>query len=493
MRWLLSSLLVYVAISSEQQVAPAPAPPLLTPSQAKFIADAQVAAAQASQDAEKELLEAFNSPRFRLQLLAQGRGALGLVFKPASELLEMLKDALHSLEFLFSFGLDPQSAKLHPGQPAWSLKGIDDFGHIPTLWELKVAGEAKALPPAQWKLVDAEETGLYHQPEFAKPADPNMTEAANRPSYISGNLVKFDAGIWEFGVFAPVYRQSALKERAVVASQDGGAWETVCNASAAKMNVGFRIFKYIMPCNAIFAGGPKPNMIFGTVDHLLHTFRSSTKIFGIMGEDLARRTYQLLSPDATMHPLEDNMYMEAVFFGPARTEDLKLFVASFPDVYGTPQADELRAFCKRHGLPLAWAMGGGKMRRDLDKRHHFMWLPYEPLVHWQASGDRLLDVSSWDVVNAQAPPGAAAKWAAVDAEAKKVRPLGTEHLDHKNFASWWSKLKEAGGTVHQLRGKDCATKVDLCFGTSGDTNTAGQCLCRQFPGSAAPEPEALVI
>jgi hypothetical protein len=471
---------------------------LLTPWQKRFIAEAQQPAVDASRRAESELLKAFDSVQFRLQLLLQGRHSLPLVFKSSSALLADLKDALNSAEFLFSFGLDAASAKLHPGQPDWDLAGIEKHGHIPTLWELKVDGKAGSLPPAQWKLVDAEETGLYRLPSFSHPADPNATEAAERPSYVSGNLAKFDAGIWEYGVYAPVYRQSALRDRAVVAGLDGGGWETVCNSSASTMNKLFRYLKYVVNCDAIHAGGEK-QVIFGTIDHLVHSFYSNTRTFNVFGETLARRMYQLLAPGATMHPLEDNMYLEAVFFGPARMQDLKLFIASFPDVFGTPEADALRDFCKRHGLPLAWALGGGKLRKDLDMSHHAMWFPDEPIVHWPVGGDRLLDATSWSTINLEAPSGCADKWASVEAEAKKFRQDPANSLDAPTFASWWQSLKPAGGVVRQLKGKDCAGKLDLCFGTSGDKEHAGQCLCRQMDGAAATEqhsaaaPQAVIV
>jgi len=423
-----------------------------------------------------------------MELALQGMEAKPLLFKSAAELLEDLKDALHSLEFLFSFGLDAASAALHPGQPDWDLAGIDHHGHIPTLWELKVDGKAKALPEAQWQLVDAEETGLYRQPLFAKAADPNMTEAALRPSYVSGNLAHLDAGIWEFGVYAPVYRQSVLKERAVVTGVDGGGWTTVCNSSSGSMNRVFKWLKYAVDCDAIYAGGnaSKGEVVFGTMDNLLHSFYANTKTFGVFGETLARRMYQFMIPGASMHPLEDNMYLEAVLFGPARMQDMKLFVASFPDVFGTPEADELREFCKRHGVPLAWAFGGGKLRKEMDMSgslsHRVMWLPHEPFVEWPVNGERLLDPSSWVATHSQAPAGISSVWASIEAEAKKIReenPSGLEGAPY--FTSWWTSLKASGGVVRQLKGKDCASQLDLCFGTSA----SGECVCRQDPDTVS--------
>lgn len=466
--------------------------PLLTPEQVKFLTDAQATAVEASKNTEAELLKEFDSLSFRLGLLAEGRGGLSLAFKSALELLAELKSALNSLEWVFSFGYDAESAKLHPGQPAWSLQTIDEFGHIPTLWELKVDGKAAALPEAQWKLVDAEETGLYRQRNFAKHADPNMTEAALRPSYVSGNLAHLDAGIWEYGFYAPMYRQSALKARSVVAGLDGGGWSSVCNASASNMGKRFRWVKYFVPCEAIFAGGDK-KVNFGTVDHLLHSFHANTRTFSIMGETLARRMYQLLAPRASMHPLEDNMYLEAVFLGPARMQDMKLFVASFPDLIGTSDLDRVREFCKRHRLPLAWALGSGKLRKDVDTSHAKYWFPYEPFVHWNVNGDRLLDPSSWDSVNAEEPSASKFLWAQVEAQAKEAREEDPKFHNFRTISSWWKTLTTGGGAVRGLRGKHCLDALDLCFGTSGDDHTEGNCLCRVMPSVASHKTQPMLV
>jgi len=445
--------------------------PLLTDFQAQLLKDSQAPAVEASQKAEEELLKEFRSPFFR-----------------AKELLEDLRAALHSSEFLFGFGLDAASAKLHPGQPDWNIAGIDEYGHIPTLWELKVDGKADALPLSQWKLVDDEETGLYRQQPFIKHATPTKTEAALRPGYVSGNLVRFDAGIFEYGVNAPVWRQSAMKERALVIGLDGGGWETVCN-STSNMNKAFRLLKRFVSCKAMLAGG-KDEVIFATMDHLMHAFVANTKTMGIFGEGLARRMYQLLVPGATMHPLENSMYLEAAFFGPARMQDMKLWVASFPDIFGTPDGDALVEFCKRHRLPLAWALGGAQLRKDLDKSHILDWLPDEPFVHWPVNGDRLLDPSSWAFVGVKVP-GVAAAWASVDATVRKVRKEKTADISSSTLTSWWKTLKSAGGVVQGLRGRDCADQVDLCFGTSGDVRTSGQCLCRADP-EAPPSTQMIV-
>jgi hypothetical protein len=289
-----------------------------------------------------------------------------------------------------------------------------------------------------------------------------------------------------------MYRQSALKERAVVAGLDGGGWSTVCNASASSMGKAFRWVKNFVPCDAIFAGGNK-QVIFGTIDHLLHTFHANTRTFSIMGETLARRMYQLLVPKATMHPLEDNMYLEAVFFGPARMQDLKLFVASFPDLFGTSDADTVREFCKRHGLPLAWALGSGKLRKDVDKTHTSIWLPYEPFVHWHVNGDRLLDPSCWDSVNAEAPPASQLQWASVEAQAKEARKDNPKNLNFRTISSWWKALTPAGGAVRGLRGKHCLDELDLCFGTSGDANTEGKCLCRVMSNVTSGKPPPVLV
>lgn len=465
-------------------------PALLTDWQKQFLADAQAPAAAASKLAEQFLLQEMRTPAFRAQLLMQGWGSWKIAFKSAEELLEDIRASLHSSEFVFSFGLDKASAKLHPGQPDWSIKSIDEFGHIPTLWELKVDGKAPSIPQAQWELVDAEETGLYRQQNFKKPADPTMEEAALRPGYVSGNLVRFDGGIFQYGVYAPVYRQSVLKERSVVIGHDGGGWESVCNKTASKLNNHWwaPAVKYIAPCDGIFAGGEKGKVTFATMDNLMHAFYANTRVFKIFGEGLARRVYQMLVPGAKMHLLEDNMYLEAALFGPARAEDLKVMVASFPNIFGTQDADDLRDFCKRHKLPLAWALDGGSMRETFAQDHPLKWLPDSPFAHWEVNGDRLLDPSSWEFVNIDAPSGVDAAWSEVEKKvraARKVVSNGKPALSSSSLGKWWSNLKVAGGTVHGLNGGDCADDIDLCFGISGDAK--GTCICREMNSTGLPK------
>jgi len=216
---------------------------------------------------------------------------------------------------------------------------------------------------------------------------------------------------------------------------------------------------------------------------------------------LARRMYQLLVPGATLHPLENNMYLEAAMLGPARMIDMKLFVASFADLFGTPDADKVRDFCKRHKLPLAWAMGPGKMRKDLElKTHKLLWFPFEPFLEWPVNGDRLLDVTSWDFVeNGKVPAEAADLWASIEAAAMTERAgsAGGQQLKASSFANWWTSLKPGGGVIHGLTGKSCLNQLDLCFGTSGDAAregapSGGQCLCRKLPSPAVEAGTSLV-
>merc|ERR1719446_1847170 len=104
--------------------------------------------------------------------------------------------------------------------------------------------------------------------------------------------------------------------------------------------------------------------IVGTLDNQVHTLLKNTEYFDkvggayserfLLGRDasyLSRLMYQLLLPEAKATPFETLLYTEAGLLGPLRPEDMKMIVASFSGVYGTPQADILREFCTKHQVP----------------------------------------------------------------------------------------------------------------------------------------------
>jgi len=66
---------------------------------------------------------------------------------------------------------------------------------------------------------------------------------------------------------------------------------------------------------------------------------------------------QFLSPTASVRPIEGNMYTEQILFGPLRPSDLKLLVGNFPGLFGSAEGEALRSFCRKHKVPLAWALG----------------------------------------------------------------------------------------------------------------------------------------
>merc|ERR1712039_985939 len=119
---------------------------------------------------------------------------------------------------------------------------------------------------------------------------------------------------------------------------------------------------------------------------------------------------------------------------------------------------------------------GGKLRKDIDMSHKLIWAPYEPFVHWNVNGNRLLDPSSWVSVSGGAP--ADSNWEAIELEAKNARRQHPAGITHSTITSWWNALYAKGGIIRGLRGRDCKDLLDLCFGTSGDKRSAGRCLCR---------------
>merc|ERR1719353_540693 len=119
------------------------------------------------------------------------------------------------------------------------------------------------------------------------------------------------------------------------------------------------------------------------------------------------------------------MYTEGILFGANRMADWKLLVGSFPGLFGTREGQELREFCKRHGVPLAWGLGCGRMWPDEETKKHLL-VPYEPWYFWTAGQARLLDpVAGWPNTNVTGLRDADDTWDAVWTEVESSRSEDT--------------------------------------------------------------------
>lgn len=471
-------ILVFSGVSSTFALTGSPP---LTPEQQRFIEDARSEAVNSSLRAEGEFLELFQRPEFRWAFRLEGAGNLAAL--PPSALLEMLKANLASLEYTNNFGLDARSRRLHPGREAMDFTTIDRYGHVPQIWEMRADGLPLVanVSQKQWAISDAAETGLYGFPAMADLAHPTAEEARQRPQYLAGNLRRSSVGLQRYGAYAAVMRNDVVRERALLLGADSGGWTNVCNKSVAPIKPSSRdwLHKAAAPCDPIMARGERHRPILGVVGHQLHTILANANTFERTGGGLSRLLYQLLTPGAGVRPLEENMYTEGALVGPLRPEDMKLLVASFPDVFGSSSGQDVRNFCKRHGVPLAWGLGPARMWPQEDELPGLL-LPWEPFYFWEAGGTRIVDLEAgWLATNITQPPvDMAGEWERVWGEVLAARNA-TSEPGREAWQGWWKRLVDATGSVPPLRAGDCDS-ADLCFGTL----KGGDCVCRRTTAKA---------
>jgi len=470
----------------------------LTAGQIQVLREAHDEAVSSSRTAELELLSEFKSETFLARLASQGagRGHRLSLFSP-DELLSQVKQALLALEYSHNFGLDAESLKLHPGEDAMNLATIDAFnGRVPTMWDLRSAGSklVENVSDEEWKILDASETGLYHLPDFANPDSPTAAEMAERPGYLAGNLRRIDISADRYGAIDVLVRGDVVMKRGVFVPSDTGGWETNCNKSLKPARnsswITRMLEKVAAPCD------PVRKASLGVLEHQLHTFLANSQTFGRVGGDLARSVYQLLEDEADVRPLEINMYTEVGLMGPLRVQDMKALVGSFPGLFGTKEGEQLRSFCLKHQIPLAWGLGGARTRVQEEARK-IAWLPWEPVEFWPAGHARLLDpTAGWLATNASFKPDSSGQeaWQKVWEEVRAARGDGQKAPQKDEFQKWWDRLSLADMPVLPLKGSDCYS-ADLCFGTvAAKSSKARDCVCRLTPPEeAATSSQALFV
>jgi hypothetical protein len=465
----------------------------ISPKQAVYLAEVSGKAVEASLEGEKQLIEAFGKPQFRAGLLEHG--AVRLASHSSEKLLEMVKTALASMEYTSNFGISDEYRQAHPGEPEMNFSVIDEFGHIPTMWELRAVNSSlvNGTPDKEWTVMESAETGLYKMPISSKPLPigPNLTEARERPQYLAGNIHSRAAvGVPRYGVYAALVRNDVVRDRAVILPSDSGGYEDGCNMSIPAVSKWMHLGARIMArCNAVVKDDKR--IPLGTAVNQMHIILANTQLFGKVGGFLSRLVFELLAHSANVHSIETLMYTEAGLLGPLRPQDMKLMVASFPSVFGTPDAIILRNFCERHRIPLAWALNGGESwdEQQIQASTLIQWMPFSPFTR-SVGHARMLDPASWHWTNATAPTIATRIWEAIEREVIAIRTENaasnsgsSKKLASAQFKGWWTALEVAGGSVEPLRAAECES-ADLCFGTYKTRAGKRDCVCRLAPSSA---------
>uniref|UniRef100_A0A7S4S9X4 Uncharacterized protein n=1 Tax=Alexandrium monilatum TaxID=311494 RepID=A0A7S4S9X4_9DINO len=454
---------------------------VLTPAQRRLVAEVRAEAAEASHKAEAQLLGIMGSAGFGLRLRLLGSQELAKL--SPQELLERLRANLDVMEWTNNFGLDAVSRRLNPGNEAMDLDQIELFGHVPTEWELKVNHSrlVENMSHLEWGVLDAAETGLYRLPAFGKPGSPTAEEMVTRPKYLAGNLRRLDTSLEMYGAYAAVIRNDVVRDRAVLLGTDSGGWVSTCNTSVKPVRAPNWLERLAAPCTPVSLAP------LGVTESQMHTVLANTQTFHEIGGSLPALLHQFLTPVAKVRPIEARFYMEGALLGPIRPVDIKLLVGSFPGLFGTPEGLKLRAFCKRHGVPLAWGFSAGRVWAD-EGRNDLLLLPFEPFEKWTAGAARLMDpAAGWSATNVTSPTKADSAWEDVWAEAAAARQkksTGAYGPKKAAFERWWAALVEVSAPVLPLRAADCAS-ADLCFGTYAHPGGRKECVCRASGGDSA--------
>jgi hypothetical protein len=361
---------------------------------------------------------------------------------------------------------------------------IDKLGYIPNMWELKamnsplVAGTSRR----QWNIMESAERALYKFPISSPWISPNITEAAERPHYIGGNLRRIDAGLPRYGPFSAVVRNDVIRNRAVLLAGDSGGWENGCNASLTPVHKWWWYSRY--NCEAMSEAS-----IVGTLDNQVHTLLKNTEYFDkvggayserfLLGKDasyLSRLMYQLLLPEAKATPFETLLYTEAGLLGPLRPEDMKMIVANFPAIYGTEQAKAVQEFCAKHHIPLAWALNDGKTGTESNEAP--VQLGPDTKATLDVGATRLLDPTSRLTTNVSFVQDTTGEqvWKHVHTQMATSRSSGKK-LQPSDFMGWWKQLSSFGLPLQPLQHGDCEN-ADQCIGTLSVANGVNQCICQ---------------
>lgn len=341
-------------------------------------------------------------------------------------------------------------------------------------WELG-ALNLTALSP-YWRTMDAGETGCMGYPEFAQVGPPDFKAATDRPVYGALNVFRISGGNPLFGSVATVFRGDFVGEQITVTPTHSGLWEMHCNSTRPDQKSG--------DCAA---APPDARGTLTTPAHLLlHNWRywNGTQADPSVGaayveDNAARMTVRLLGANynALLNLTLSEVRYQYPEANPALTltypGSVRLQIASFDQLFGTPEGESLRNWCAAQGWVLAWAP-------DQLYGYH-----KEPPGALYPSKERLLDPAALAVATmvkgVVIPPAATAsfdkRWS--DVNATRAKGMAPQEL-HEFLNGQWLQLWDAASPSLAAEPATVAACPNVQHGASscaGVLSSSRRCLC----------------
>ena len=341
-------------------------PPRQHELQRKTYAELADRARAASDAATPELLALLDSSSFRQQVATY---VPSLANETADDLLERLRSIFATAEILHNFDggwdadMSVEFAERHQAQ------------HFASTFEVRYASEseseaaggdgtaaADADKQQSYRVRHKDATanqGIFGLPPFGgdeKPRD--YTEATSRLTYGALNLMRRSVGQVFYGDVAAVFHPRYWAQTAV-SPIDSGLWTMSCNESyKSEEDAVAAPFELEVDCDR----DPTPG-VPGAMDHVLLNY---DRMRG--REMLTRLLIKWTNPNINATWRRDAIqalgsakqfdYAEANVLGNVHFADhgVKLLVANLNTLFGTDRGSRLRAWARKMGLVLTWAM-----------------------------------------------------------------------------------------------------------------------------------------
>eukprot|EP00401_Gymnodinium_catenatum_P013584 CAMPEP_0117500224 /NCGR_PEP_ID=MMETSP0784-20121206/22666_1 /TAXON_ID=39447 /ORGANISM="" /LENGTH=500 /DNA_ID=CAMNT_0005295427 /DNA_START=62 /DNA_END=1565 /DNA_ORIENTATION=- len=350
----------------------------------------------------------------------------------SEELLRRLKDEFAVSEVTSAFTARPSQLGPFHLHLLPALSDMQNASHFLGLWEEMLHYHDLRLLPAFFRTgIDNVEVKYYGLQPFARPAMPaSPAEAQYRGVYSLVNFLRVDAGSPLYGDISVVFSPSFAKSAFILSAFDSGSWMNLCNNTGQPMLQEVSSFDYPHNCSA-FPG----HAGLGTMEHFEHLFAINENYWA-SASNLSLNLAQLFG-GAPMRGIDFVQYVEAMSIGTIPFPDgVKFVLASFPSLFGTPEGTSLRAWCRKHGWLLLWALGPN---RDL---------PTNPPAFWKIGREsglfpgspRILDPLLLSVVSANASAASRDVGFMEEAWQGVMGARARGHIPVAEWASKWAKL-----------------------------------------------------